>query len=284
MATRKTRDVVLGGGKFSVRVVPVLRDNFSYVVICHATQQIAIVDVPEHEKVLREVRTMLPAGRSLDANSVMCLCTHKHHDHAPAAQLLKDVPNIRIFAGKNEPVALTKATKLLDDNDTFSLGELTVRTLFVPGHTQGHVAFHVTHPSSKEGDDGAVFTGDLIVTVGAIGAVNDNAPMEQMIGSLRRVMALPDATSIFPGHDYTGTYLPYAHKVEPNNEAVQRIMARSRELQGAGIPVVPATIGEEKAINPFLRAAMGVKELLERLPESARNPLAAFKYIYNNSP
>lgn len=295
---RKCRDVVLCGGAMTVRVVPVLKDNFSYVMRCNATSRLCLVDCPDHVPVLNEAQTMLLGGDAaklqLDASNTCVFATHKHGDHAPNAAVPKLLPGVQIYAGKHEPQSATKATVLLDDGDVFAVGNIQCRVLHVPCHTKGHVAFYCTAAGSAAdgagssggsgSGGGALFSGDTLFA-GGIGAFFEG-DAAQMIAALRKIATVcDDATHIFPGHEYSLNFFKYAAQVEPANASIRAITARMNELAAAGVPTVPSTLAEEKAANPFVRAALGVKDLIAALPEQARvSDVAAMQYLYDNCP
>jgi len=60
------------------------------------------------------------------------------------------------------------------------------------------------------------------------------------------VGGLPDATLIYPGHEYTVKNLMFAADVEPDNDAVRAKLEESKEKAAHKQPTVPTTIAEEK--------------------------------------
>jgi hydroxyacylglutathione hydrolase len=75
-----------------------------------------------------------------------------------------------------------------------------------------------------------------------------------MWASLEALMALPDETKVYCGHEYTQANARFALTIEPENAD---LVARAKEvdaLRAAGRPTLPTTIGQEKRTNPFLRA------------------------------
>ena len=72
--------------------------------------------------------------------------------------------------------------------------------------------------------------------------------------SLLKLRALPDDTRFYCGHEYTSANIRFAKTIEPNNKALAARADEVAKLVAAGKPTIPATIGAEKAANPFLRA------------------------------
>jgi hydroxyacylglutathione hydrolase len=74
-----------------------------------------------------------------------------------------------------------------------------------------------------------------------------------MFSSLGKLSALPDATRVCCGHEYTLSNLRFAQEVEPDNADIARHAEACQALRAADRPTVPSPIGRERRINPFLR-------------------------------
>ena len=72
--------------------------------------------------------------------------------------------------------------------------------------------------------------------------------------SLLKLRGLPDDTQFYCGHEYTAANVRFAKTIEPNNKALAARAEEVSRLLAAGKSTIPATIGAEKAANPFLRA------------------------------
>jgi hydroxyacylglutathione hydrolase len=72
--------------------------------------------------------------------------------------------------------------------------------------------------------------------------------------SLLKLRGLPDDTRFYCGHEYTAANIRFAKTIEPNNKALAARAEEVSKLLGSGKATIPATIGAEKAANPFLRA------------------------------
>ena len=115
----------------------------------------------------------------------------------------------------------------------------------VPGHTQGHIAFHFA-------DDAAIFTGDTLFAMGC-GRLFEGTPAD-MFANMQRYATLSDETEVFCGHEYTQSNGRYALVAEPDNAEIVARMVEVDAARAKGEPTVPTTIGLERATNPFLRA------------------------------
>jgi hydroxyacylglutathione hydrolase len=74
--------------------------------------------------------------------------------------------------------------------------------------------------------------------------------------SLSKLAALPGATRVHCGHEYTMANLRFAAAVEPANADLPARTAREQAKRDAGMPTLPTTIADERATNPFLRAGV----------------------------
>ena len=86
---------------------------------------------------------------------------------------------------------------------------------------------------------------------------------EQMWRSLSKILALPDETRIYCGHEYTLDNARFALTVEPDNAALARRFEEVKAARERGEPTLPTTVALERATNPFVRAA-SAEQLAER--------------------
>jgi hydroxyacylglutathione hydrolase len=102
------------------------------------------------------------------------------------------------------------------------------------------------------------------------GRIFEGTP-SQMWASLAKLAALPAATRVYCGHEYTVANLAFAQAVEPENEDVRARIARERVKRDHDAPTLPSTIGDEHATNPFLRA--GLPNVMASAAAHARRPM-----------
>jgi hydroxyacylglutathione hydrolase len=88
-----------------------------------------------------------------------------------------------------------------------------------------------------------------------------------MFESLSKLAALPDATTVCSGHEYTTANCTFAASLGEDNPALPQRISEVEALRAAGKFTVPSNLGVEKATNPFLRghvfalqAAIGMEE------------------------
>jgi hydroxyacylglutathione hydrolase len=144
-----------------------------------------------------------------------------------------------VYGHASDKGRIANQSKFVEENDRFTLGDLEVRILHIPGHTTGAVAYVV-------GDDEAVFTGDTLFIAGC-GRLFEGTPA-MMFDSFKKLAALADATRVYCGHEYTKANLVFAAHTESENADVKDYAAKMN------VPSVPGTIALEKRINPFMRA------------------------------
>nr|XP_012214754.1 PREDICTED: hydroxyacylglutathione hydrolase, mitochondrial-like isoform X3 [Linepithema humile] len=222
-----------------VQILPALQDNYMYLIIDEATQEAAIVDPVDPEAVTTAVQK-----NNIKLTKV--LTTHHHWDHAGGnAKLLKNFPNLPVYGGDDRIEAINHK---ITHNDTFNIGNLSVKCLATPCHTRGHICYYVTaekHPPS-------VFTGDTLFAGGCGRFFEGTA--DQMYKALVEILgSLPEETQVFCGHEYTANNLKFGLHVEPDNTTMQEKLDWSHAQRANNLPTVPSTIKDEKLTNPFMR-------------------------------
>jgi hydroxyacylglutathione hydrolase len=216
--------------------IPAFTDNYIWM-ICEGSHA-AVVDPGDAAPV---EAWLIADGLELTA----IVATHHHGDHVGGIAALTRERDIPVFAPAGERVA--GATRRVREDDRFELPGIGValRVLDIPGHTAGHIA-------CVADDAGWLFCGDTLFAAGC-GRLFEGTP-EQMWSSLSKLAALPAATKVYCGHEYTLANLRFAAAAEPGNAEVASRSVRERAKRDRGEPTLPTTIGIELATNPFLRA------------------------------
>jgi hydroxyacylglutathione hydrolase len=261
---------------FVVKSVPLLKDNYCYVVKCLKTNALAAVDVAVPDPVIAALSKEL--SKPLDGRSFAILTTHRHADHSGGNRALAQAfPGLEVHGGEKDDIpAVTHPHK---DGDTFTVGQLVVNVSHTPCHTKGHVVYHVFHPD--DAGAGAVFTGDTMF-VGGIGAFFEGDAL-QMVNALKKIGSLPPQTRVFPGHEYTLNFLKFAKTVEPDNVVLKDWTARFTAERAAGRPAIASTLEAEKqGLNPFMRAAFMVPEFVAS--QGINDPVKLMQHLYDTCP
>jgi len=242
--------------------VPVLHDNYSYLVIDEDEATAAVVDCAE-------VEPMLAAGAAEGVTISAVLATHHHYDHVGGNEEIAGRIPVRIYGNADDDGRIPALTDGVREGDTIHIGRLEARVILVPAHTSGHIAYYFE-------DQRVVFTGDTLFAAGC-GRLFEGDPA-QMMSSLAKLDSLPDPTKVYCGHEYTVRNLEFAHMLEPRNKATADKLAWSRARRREGLPTVPSTIGSERATNPFLRTRSQElrASIQERFPEVGEDEVAIF--------
>jgi hydroxyacylglutathione hydrolase len=240
--------------------IPLLRDNYGYLLVCEETNEAAIIDPSEAEPVLQKVKTE-------NVKLTAILNTHHHRDHTGGNPGLLEKESLKVYGHRNDEGRIPGLTRPLADGDEFSIGNIRAKVLFIPGHTKGHVAYLV---------ENKLFCGDTLFVAGCGRLFEGTA--EQMQKSLSKLRDLSNDTLVYCGHEYTEKNLQFALTVEPQNKKSSEKLERVRSLRARGISTVPSTMEEEKATNPFLRWESGEiqKNLQEQFPTLSLEPLSLF--------
>ncbi len=219
--------------------VPVLSDNYAWLLHDEDSGDTVALDPGEAGPVLAAA-----GARGWTIGAIWT--THWHPDHVGGNAAIRAETGAQVFGPEAERARIDPLDTGLAEGDAVAIGAHRATVMTVPGHTQGHIAFHLA-------DAGLLFTGDTLFAMGC-GRLFEGTPAD-MFANMRRYAALPDATQVFCGHEYTQSNGRFALVAEPDNAAIAARMAEVDRLRAAGEPTVPTTIGAERATNPFLRAA-----------------------------
>lgn len=218
--------------------IPVLTDNYAYLIIDETSKEAGVVDPSEAKPVAAAVKQE-------GVNLTTIINTHHHWDHVGGnKELVQEMPNLKVYGHKRDESRTPCITHLVDEGNTVKIGGLEGRFLFIPCHTSGHVALYF--PQEK-----AVFTGDTLFVAGC-GRLFEGTAAD-MHNNMVKLMSLPDDTRVYCGHEYTEKNLQFALTLEPNNARVQSKLQWARDMRAKKLPTIPSTVAEEKEINPFVR-------------------------------
>lgn len=212
-------------------------DNFGVLIHDKASQRTAAVDAPETAAV---VAALKERNWHLDT----LLITHHHFDHVAGLQELKAQYDCTVIGPASEADRIVGLDIEVTEGDTLDLFGQPLTILDTPGHTLGHIVYHLPV-------QGVLFAGDTLFSLGC-GKLFEGTPT-QMWHSLEKIRALPPETVIYVGHDYTVENGEHALSWEPDNQALQRRLAEARICMENGDPTLPTTLSLELETNPFLR-------------------------------
>ena len=220
-----------------IEIIPCLNDNYSYLIHDKVSNTVAIVDPSEFR----------PCDKIINKNYQkldFILNTHHHYDHVGGNKELKNKYSSTVLGFENDKNRIPHIDVALKDNQEFKIGTLNFTTMFIPGHTKGHVAFYF----KKEK---VLFTGDTLFSLGC-GRIFEGT-YEQMFKSLNKLKNLPGDTKIYCGHEYTYNNLKFCLKFNPNNNFLKKKKSAIKLNLKNKKPTIPSTIDEEIKANIFLR-------------------------------
>jgi hydroxyacylglutathione hydrolase len=186
---------------------------------------------------------------------IAILVTHHHPDHVGGLGRLKTRYRPRTYGPAGEDIPGVDSR--LGDGDAARPAEgfPDFAVIAVPGHTAGHIAYY---------GDGLLFCGDTLFS-GGCGRLFEGTAGE-MFASLRRLAALPPETRVYPAHEYTVANLRFARAVLPEDDRIEKALAKASEIVENGHPTLPSTLAQEKTFNVFLRTGEeAVRKAAERM-------------------
>lgn len=225
-----------------ILTIPVLSDNYVFLLYDSHKKQAAVVDPAVATTVIREIE-------KLGAELIAIFNTHHHWDHVGGNhELLARFPQATVYGGKEDKGRIPHQQVFLQEGDTVEFAGRQAYIYHVPGHTKGHIAYYF--PPSQ-GEEGELFCGDTLFA-GGCGRLFEGTPA-QMVQSLNKLRNLPDSTRVWCAHEYTLKNLQFALTVDQDNEILRQRYQQVAEDRRKNLPTIPSTIGLEKLTNPFLR-------------------------------
>ncbi|MDI6796888.1 MAG: hydroxyacylglutathione hydrolase C-terminal domain-containing protein [Desulfatibacillaceae bacterium] len=151
--------------------------------------------------------------------------THNHPDHTVGSADLAKISNASLLSS-------SQAAK----QKQIPLGDEAIKVLATPGHTTDSICFYTP---------GILVSGDTLfnATVGNC----FSGDIAAFYHSIKTLMALPDDTFVYAGHDYVEQSIELAGHIEPESLAIEQYLA------GYDPNLVRFTLAQEKAVNPYLR-------------------------------
>lgn len=223
---------------YEILIRPALKDNFAVLLHCRQSGLTAAIDAPE----AAPYREMLGSrGWTLDA----ILITHHHADHTQAIGELKTLGTPTVYGPRGEADKIPQIDERVRGGDEIAFGHGRLQVIDVPGHTLGHIAFF-------EPEGPSLFCGDALFSLGC-GRMFEGEKNSMWEG-LTRLRALPDATQVYCGHEYTEANARFALSIDPDNAALKARAEEAAALRARGENTVPFVLGVDKSANPFLRA------------------------------
>lgn len=242
-----------------IQTVPCLSDNLSYLVIDDTTRTCVAIDTGE-------ARPFFDAIREQSLRLIAILATHHHYDHVGA---LSQFPEVPVWSSGRDMDRVPGAGRSrerfsFEDGDSISWSRLAnddslsdvaiqLRTLAIPGHTEGQMALIFRDESGGDVTD-HVFVGDTLFALGC-GRCTEGTP-EILFNSLQKIKSLPKTARVYFGHEYTEKnalfWISHASRDAQliDSEKIKRALAVHAQTPQ---PKPAPTLGEEMDLNPFLQ-------------------------------
>lgn len=164
--------------------------TYTYLIADLTTKEAALVD-PVIEQVERDYKLLQELGLTLK----YCIETHVHADHITGTGKLRELTGCEGIVPENANVDC--ASRLIKDGEILKVGEIEIKAIATPGHTDSHMAYLVNQDRVLTGD--ALFIrgcGRTDFQSGDAGTLYDSVT--------QKLFSLPENTLVYPGHDYRG--------------------------------------------------------------------------------
>ena len=228
--------------------------TYTYLLADERTREAVLIDAVR-EQLERDVSLL----EQLELRLVFALETHVHADHVTAAGRLRERLGARIGIGAESGVR--NADLLLGDGDWIAFGSHRLEARATPGHTSGCTTYV---------GDRMAFTGDALLIRGCGRTDFQEGDARALFHSVRsRILSLPDATLLFPAHDYHGRSVTTVSEEKRWNPRLGLAQGEERFvalMQGLGLPY-PKRMDEAVPANLHAGLAPAAPPRAERVAE-----------------
>lgn len=163
--------------------------TYTYLVWDAKTREAALIDSVDTQ-IDRDLQLISELGLDLKYT----LETHIHADHITASGRIREKLGSKAVVHRNS--GSDCADILVVDGDSIALGNQQIHILETPGHTDTCISYSI---------DGVVFTGDALLIRGCGRTDFQAGDAGTLYDSIHhKLFSLPDATIVYPGHDYRG--------------------------------------------------------------------------------
>ncbi len=213
--------------------------NFHYLIACPETGEAIAVDPLDWNRCLQ-------AARARGWEITQILNTHEHEDHTGGNRGLVEATGAKVLAHAGAASRIGGIDVGLSKGDIIRVGRtVELECLDTPGHTMSHIC------ALSHTDVPALFSGDTLFNAGAGNCHTTGRPELLYETFAEQLSRLPDATRLFPGHEYMTRNLEFTLDREPDNSAARTLLDTIRHQDPSA--AVVTTLAEEKRINTFFR-------------------------------
>ena len=221
-----------------IHIIKCLQDNYSYIIVDEISLNACVVDPSEAKPIINFVE-------SNNINLKYILNTHHHFDHVGGNIELKKKYDVEVIGFRGDKDRIPEIDTLVDDLKIWKKDNFEAKIYHVPGHTNGHIAFHFFKEKK-------IFTGDTLFSLGC-GRIFEGT-YEQMFNSLNKIKKLPKETEVYCGHEYTLQNSNFCIANDSQNLQLQIKIAKIKEKLENGLPTIPTSLNDEIQCNICLKA------------------------------
>ncbi|HVA39104.1 MAG TPA: MBL fold metallo-hydrolase, partial [Candidatus Binataceae bacterium] len=206
----------------------------TYLLASEGMERAVIID-PLKDRVERYLGVLAYHRLKLD----LIVDTHTHADHRSGAHELSQLTGAPVAMHRRAPAP--HITMHLEDGQRLIVGDFELKVLYTPGHTPDSISLYA---------EDRVFTGDCLLIHGTGRADFAGGDAGEEYDSItRKLFTLPDATLVYPAHDYRGHLHSTIGEEKSSNP---RVAGRSREayvelMNNLGLPLPE---GIQEALQP----------------------------------
>ena len=216
-----------------VKIIPQLKDNYSYLVYSGVKKSAVVIDPANAEPIIKFIK-----DKDIFISGI--LITHHHSDHTSGIDDLLKFQSTEIYSPDQN---INKTTKIIKEDDLIKFDFIEFEVIATSGHTLDHIVY-----CNKQNN--LLFSGDALFRFGC-GRIFEGT-YDEMKKSLNKIEKLEDSMNVYCGHEYTIHNLKFLKEIFHNDKmldkAEQDILKQIKETKSS----MPFNLGNEKKLNPFL--------------------------------
>ena len=217
----------------NVKIIPQLKDNYSYIVVNKNLNSAIIIDPAESIPIIDFIEQ-----NNLNIEAI--LITHHHNDHTSGINDIITFQKTEVFSPNSN---INNTTRVIKEGEIVPSNFTNFKVLSTPGHTLDHVVYY-------DEQNKILFSGDTLFRFGC-GRIFEG-DYKQMYDSLEKIKRLSNNTNVYCGHEYTIHNLNFLNSIFKNCEPLKKIEIKILDQIKKFDSSMPFNLGEEKVLNPFL--------------------------------
>jgi hydroxyacylglutathione hydrolase len=229
--------------RIQVNIIPILQDNYAYLLVHEPTNKALLVDPAEPD-------TILPYIKSRHTDLIGIVCTHHHWDHAGGNEAIKrHFPNIKVYGGDPRIPELNRLLEPNQELTAINLDPFCFSFLSTPCHTRKSICLLFASMDDRL----CLFTGDTLFSYGC-GRFFEGTPHD-MLSAMDKISNLPHDTLVYPGHEYTKKNIRFALNIVDQDlyPAYWSKLDETLKSMMDSSCTIPSTLEQELQMNPFMR-------------------------------